>query len=299
MSENEDDIFIPTIIINILIILITIYVLILYIKSKELRSYSCAHILNLCIIFFLDNVIRIIPVSDDNSYKVIQYIQAWLLTSFDKTILLLLTVQVFTIYIAKMKTDFYLNNKRVIFFTNLFGSLGLSLLIGGLYALNGLDKYGIYFYVKGSDTKKICDTAFNSIFLFFNTFFCGVIILNLAIKKGEMQQGIIDKDTNYKHDLFRMILMFLANSFLFIESYLIIYDILEPYNFIDLYYLISCLIVSLIYAINKIIIRETKKLFCSSKNKGKERTNTYNYVSKTSSKKTVSNRENSIDEEDD
>ena len=114
MSE-ENVIFIPTLIINILIILITIYILILYIKSKELRSYSCAHILNLCIIFCLDNILRIIPISEDDSYIVFHYIQAGLLASFDKAILLLLTVQVFTIYIAKMKTTFYQNHKRAIF----------------------------------------------------------------------------------------------------------------------------------------------------------------------------------------
>ena len=292
MSDNNE-IFIPTIIINVIIILITIYILILYIKSKELRSYSCAHILNLSIVFCLDNIIRLIPIPVDDSYKIFHYIQAWLLASFDKTILLLLTVQVFTIYIAKMKTQFYLNHKKAIFLSNLLGSIGLSLLIGGLYLLNGLDVYGIYYYVLGNNIKKVCDTVFNSIFLFFNTFFCGVIILNLAIKKGEMEKQIIDTDTDYEHDLCRMILMFFANSFLYIESFLIVYDILV----IDLYYLISCFIINLIYSINPIVISETKKLFCEPNDKNRGRAKTYETYSHFSSKVSNDNEmRNSSDE---
>ena len=48
---------------------------------------------------------------------------------------------------------------------------------------------------------------------------------------------------------------------MFVESYLIIYDIM-PADFIDLTYLISCLLVDLYYTINKIIIKETMKIFC-------------------------------------
>ena len=165
----------------------------------------------------------------------------------------------------------------------------MSLLIGGLYLFYGLDQYGIYYYVYGSDnSKRIFDTIFNSVFLFFNTFFCGVVILNLAIKKGEMEKeelekGMVDSDTNYKHDLCRMILMFFANSILYIESFLIIYDILVPVEFIDLYYLISCLIINLIYAINEVVIKETKKLFCNPQNDKANRFKTYNTISHTDS----------------
>ena len=44
-------------------------------------------------------------------------------------------------------------------------------------------------------------------------------------------------------------------------SYLIIYDKI-PADFIDLIYLISCFLVDLYYTINKIIIKETMKIFC-------------------------------------
>ena len=55
--------------------------------------------------------------------------------------------------------------------------------------------------------------------------------------------------------------MFLINSFMFVEAYLITYDKL-PDDFIELIYLISCFLVDIYYTINKIIIKETMKIFC-------------------------------------
>ena len=69
-------------------------------------------------------------------------------------------------------------------------------------------------------------------------------------------------------------LIFFANSIFFIESFLLIYDKLSvPDDFIDLVYLTTCLLVNLVYAINKKVIKETKKLFCKCKQK--KRINTY------------------------
>ena len=48
---------------------------------------------------------------------------------------------------------------------------------------------------------------------------------------------------------------------MFIESFLIIYDKM-PSDYIDLIYVISCLLLDLYYAINKIIIKETMRIFC-------------------------------------
>ena len=55
--------------------------------------------------------------------------------------------------------------------------------------------------------------------------------------------------------------MFFFNSALFIESYLIIYNKIKIEN-IDIIYLTTCLFVDLYYTINKIIIKETLRIFC-------------------------------------
>ena len=261
MNENES-IFIPTIVLNFIIILITFYLLFLYIKSEEFFSYSCVHILNLSLILSIDNVVRLLLMPKSwSEYEIFRYFQAFILVALDKFILLVLTVQVFIIYVGIMKTEFYFDHEKAIFLTTFLGSLFLSLLFGGLYLLFGIVKYGAYYYAKGNNTKTILDTIFNSVFLFFDTFFCSVIILNMVRKKDKIKDSMID--TDYEHHLFKIILMLVANSLLYIESFLILYDKLPVTDdYIDLVYLVTCLIVDLIYSINRKVILESKKLFC-------------------------------------
>lgn len=254
---------IVTFVMNGLIILISIYVLFLYIKSEQFHSYSCAYIVILSISILVDNILRIIPIGRQADINALSYIQAFILTSLDKYILLALTLQIFIIYLGIMKTNFYYDHKKAIFYISLFSGLGLSFLIGGLYLIYGLTSYGIYNYIFGDgNSKYIFDTIFNSIFLGLNTFFCIIIILNVCIRKEEIEKEMLNEN-EYEHDLYRIIIMFIANSFIYIESFLIIYDKLPvPDNFIDLVYIITCLIINLIYAINKVVIKETKRIFC-------------------------------------
>ena len=287
MSEEEEEekveitpALVTTFVINGLIIIITLYLAFLYIKSKEFHSYSCGHILILSFLIFLDNAIRLIPISSKDKYKAFHYIQAFVLTALDKCILIVLVVQMFTVYMAIMMTEFYFNHKKAIFFSAFFGTMAISLLISGLYLLFGLDKYGIYYYVHGTETKQICDTIFNSIFLVFNTFFCGIIILNIALRKEQIEKDMANESA-LEHELIRMILMTIANTIMYIESFLIVWDKLPvPDEYIDLVYIITCLIINFIYAINSLVIQETKKIFCISLNSS--RTKTYNYSSKLS-----------------
>ena len=261
MNENES-IFIPTIVLNFIIILITFYLLFLYIKTEEFFFYGCIHILNLSLILSIDNIVRLLLIPKSwSEYQVLHYFQAFILVALDKFILLVLTVQVFIIYVGVMKTEFYFEHEKAIFLITFLGSLFLSLLFGGFYLLFGIVKYGCYYYAKGNNTKTILDTIFNSVFLFFDTFFCSVIILNMVRKKDKIKESM--NDTDYEHHLFKIILMFIANSFLYIESFLILYDKLPVTNdYIDLVYLVTCLIVDLIYSINRKVILESKKLFC-------------------------------------
>jgi hypothetical protein len=152
--------------------------------------------------------------------------------------------------------------------------MGLSFLIGGLYLLFGLDVYGLYYYVHGNDTKSIIDTIFNSVFLFFTLFFGVIIILNISIRKEEIEKGMVNEN-DYEHNLGRIILMLIGNSLIYVESFLIIHDKMPVHDdLIDLVYIITCLLINLIYAINKIVIRETKRIFCKKLFQKKIPTNT-------------------------
>ena len=289
MDENES-IFIPTLILNFFIILITFFLLFLYLKTGKFYSYECAHLLNLSLILCIDNIVRVLLIPKSwNKIQILQYFQAFILVFLDKFILLVLTVQIFLIYLGIMKTEFYYQYEKVLFFSTFFVSLGMSILFGGFYLFFGVVKYGVYYYAKDNKTKKIIDTIFNSVFLFFNTFFGVIIIINMIIRKDVLKEIVINND-NYIHSLYKMILMFIGNSLLYIESYLIIYDKLPvPFDYIDLVYLVTCLLINLIYAINKKIIYETKKLFCKNLCRKKEnlKINTFENSSKSSNKNTI------------
>ena len=261
-SDFDTPELIVTLVMNGLIILISIYVLFLYIKSEQFHSYSCAYIVILSISILVDNILRVIPIGRQDHINALSYIQAFILTSLDKYILLALTMQVFIIYLGIMKTNFYYAHKKAIFYISFFSGLGLSFLIGGLFLMNGLTCYGLYNYVDDLGNKGTFDTIFNSVFLGLNTFFCIIIILNICIRKEEIEKEMLNEN-DYEHDLNRMIIIFITNTLFYVESFLIIYDKLPvPDNYIDLVYIITCLIINLIYTINKVVIKETKKIFC-------------------------------------
>ena len=241
--------YVSTFVLIWLIILIVLYVIFIYIKSKEFHSYSCAYIIILNISILIDNIFRIIPISDDKTkYKWLQFIQAFILASLDKYILLALTLQVFIIYLGIMKTDFYYKHKKAIFYITFFTSMGLSFLMGGLFLLGDVTDYGLYWYTKDNSIKKIFDNIFNSVFLTLNTFFCIIVIINICIRKEEIEKGMLNEN-DYEHDLNRMIIIFITNTLIYVESFIIIHDVINIKGvYIDLIYLVSCLILTLIYS---------------------------------------------------
>ena len=261
MKDMKDKIFIPTLILNIFIIIISFYLTILYIKSKTLHIYPCYNFLILSFVIFLDNIFRIIPLDNNDVFK---YIQAFLLTSLDKLILSIIIFETFIIYLGVVKTKFYYKNEKIIFFSGLISNLIISFTLGGIfvYISDDLEKYGIYYYCEGNYTKKIIDLIYNSIYLFINTFCILILLLYMSTKKEEAEEGIIE-DLDYGRHYMKILLMFIFNSLAFIESYLIIYDKLPvPDEYIDLVYLVTCLLIDLFYTLNKIIYKETLKIFC-------------------------------------
>ena len=158
------------ILMSIIAIVISSYLAFLYIKMKEFHSFTCGFIIALSFSIPFDNILKLTPINSNSSYKVFQSIQAVLLALSDKFILLVLIGQALIIYFGEIKVKVYSRRKKVIFYSILFGSLGLSFLMGLLYLLFGVSKYGIYFYIEAKIAKKIIDTIFNSILLVGNTF---------------------------------------------------------------------------------------------------------------------------------
>jgi hypothetical protein len=258
---------IVTYIANSFIILITFYLIFLYIKGKEFHQKKVFNIILLGMTLFFDNILRLIPMD----VYILRHIQAFLLTFFDKLILTTITSQALIIYFGACQTRLYYKNELAMFLVPLILGLAISAALTILYIIiankevgNGgitnFDGKNNYFYVIGTDLKVLCDTIFNGVFLFVNVFCSVVLLIFLSQKKKKAELGIIE-DLDYGHHHLKIILMFILNSMMFIESFLIIYDKM-PSDYIDLIYVISCLLLDLYYAINKIIIKETMRIFC-------------------------------------
>ena len=258
---------IVTYIANSFIILITFYLIFLYIKGKEFHQKKVFNIILLGMTLFFDNILRLIPMD----VYILRHIQAFLLTFFDKLILTTITSQALIIYFGACQTRLYYKNELAMFLVPLILGLVISAALTILYiiiankevgdgGITNFDGKNNYFYVIGTDLKVLCDTIFNGVFLFVNVFCSVVLLIFLSQKKKKAELGIIE-DLDYGHHHLKIILMFILNSMMFIESFLIIYDKM-PSDYIDLIYVISCLLLDLYYAINKIIIKETMRIFC-------------------------------------
>ena len=266
MAENPDDlnegIFIVTIILNSFIILISFYLAFLFIKSKTFHTFPCYNMVIFSLILFVDCILRLIPTK---SWAVaFQYIQAFLLSTFDKLILATLTMHSVIFYLGTVYTDTYYKNEKKIFIISFIISGVVSIVLTSIYLKEGVHQPGkrYYFYVNqpGICFKYYADIVFDSVFFAPNFFCCLILLCYIYRKKREAQSGLIE-DIDYSRRFIRVSLLFWLNMATFTESYLIIFGVLQG-EFVDLIYLMTCLIIDLYNSINRTVIKETLKIFC-------------------------------------
>ena len=259
-NERNEGIFIVTIILNSFIIIISFYLAFLFIKSKTFHTVPCYNMIIFSLILFLDCILRLLPTK--SWAEAFQYIQAFLLSFFDKLILATLTMHSVIFYLGTVYTDTYYKNEKKIFIISFIISGIVSIVLTSIYLKEGVhqpDKR-YYFYVNQDSFKFFADIVFDSVF-FVPTFFCCLILLMYIYrKKREAQSGLIE-DIDYSRRFIRVTLLFLLNMATFTESYLIIFGVLQG-EFVDLIYLMTCLIIDLYNSINRTVIKETLKIFC-------------------------------------
>ena len=276
MASVGDDIMIY--ILNTIIILITLFLIFLYIKSKTFKIFPCYNIMIISFIVLFDDIFRIIIPKDSNVGNWFKYLQAIMLTFFDKFLLTTITCQAVITYLGVCKTKLYFKNERAIFFSSLIIGFLISAILTVVYFLipdkqkdnQEIPKKPIkydndfyyYYYVDDCLGKRISDSIFNGISLTINLFATIKLLIYLSQKTKEASLGFIE-DLDYRHHHTKIVLMFLVNSSIFIESYLIIYDQFGD-TYIDLIYVLSTFLIQLYYTINKLIITETMKIFCKT-----------------------------------
>ena len=261
-EKPEKKILIPIIFLNSFMILISLYLSILYIKSKRLHILACANFIILSFIILFDNIFRIIPLPEDK--EALHYGQAFLLIFLDKLLLSTIVFQTFITYFGVVKTKFYYKHEKKIFFSGFIINLIICIVLAIVFLTisEELESYGLYYYCQDKTAKHTTDAIFNGIYLFINSFCIIILLIYMSTKKEEAEEGIIE-DLDYGKHFSKILSMFIINTLAFIESFLIIYDkIPVPDDYVDLVYLITCLIIDLFYTMNKIIMKETLKLFC-------------------------------------
>lgn len=256
---------IPLIILNIIIIIISLYLIFLFFKSKSFHKYPCYNMIIFSFIILLDNILRIIPINEDkNKCSTVENVIAYFIVFFDKLILATLSMQALIYYLGVLKSNFYSTYESKIFYITFIFSLLISGSLAGIYMKNGTVAYNSYYcYCRDKRYKKVMDDIFNSIYLLISIYCSIVPLMYIFRKKKEVESGLID-DLNYSHHFNRILITLLLNILTFVISFLIIYDKL-PSDYVDLIYLIVCLIDDLFNCLNEEVYKETLKIFCKKK----------------------------------
>jgi hypothetical protein len=289
-DEFGDNIFyfIPVIALNTIIILVVGFLSFLFIKNKSFHDYSCYYVIIYNWILLIDNLFRILPFDDNDKdggecQKTTGRIQGFVLVFLDKLILAIITSQTIIYYLGYYKADSYFSHERLIFFLTLFLSLIISGALSIIIYLEG-DKtentnvYNqIYCYCESSKFKELADPILNGIYLLINLYCILVLFRYISRKKKEAESGLIE-DLDYKHHYVKILLMLFVNPLLFIEIFIIVHadSFIENnlilnifYLVIDIVYLTTLLLIDLVYSLNKIIFKETLKIFCKKTYKEK------------------------------
>ena len=258
---------IATLVVNGIAILLGIFITIFYIICKVLHTYPCYNKLTVNLIILVDNIIRIIPLAlyeNDNLNDFLKNAQAFLLIFFDKFFLIILSNQIVIQYLGIMHTNFYFNNEKKIFIFGTILSAIISIALAWIFIIGGYEykKDKLYYYGRNDlGYKKVIDTVYYSILLAVNLFCLIIIIINSSVwNKKSKSEGM--ENIYYEHNFIQSLLKFIVNTLTYVVSFLIIYRTISGYGITDLVYLLSCLIVNIVYCVNKVVLEEFYKKFC-------------------------------------
>ena len=261
---KKNEIFIPTIILNIIIILICLYLFILFVKNKTFHSWPCINIITFSLIVMLDNILRLLPFNNHNgNITTEENIQAFLLVFFDKLLVSTLTMQSIIIYLGVFFIDYYLVHEKIIFIITFLIGFIISIILSTIIFVNGeIEEFAIYCYVEENYLNKIIDTSLNGIYILINIFCNLCSLLYVSSKKKEAEKGQIE-DLNYKHTFYRIIALSILNILTFLEILLIVHGVFKGET-ADILYLITCLSIAIYNGFNEVVIKETLKIFCKN-----------------------------------
>ena len=163
-----------------------------------------------------------------------------------------------------MHTNFYFEKEKKIFIFGTILSAIISIALAWIFIIGGYEykKDKLYYYGRNDlGYKKVIDTVYYSILLAVNLFCLIIIIINSSVwNKKSKSEGM--ENIYYEHNFIQSLLKFIVNTLTYVVSFLIIYRTISGYGITDLVYLLSCLIVNIVYCVNKVVLEEFYKKFC-------------------------------------
>ena len=250
-----------------LIIIITLFLIIIYIKSKTFRSYPCYLNIILSSVILIDNIFRLIHMGEgnaDNNDEEKTFLcktQAFLLAVFDKLMLASMTINSYLTYVGFTNNEFYKTHIKSLFTISMIVGLLLSVVLAFIFCIDHEPaEYANVCYVWASAFKEETDAIVTIILACIN-FFC---ITNLLLHISNTIKEIVTfrNKNDYSRHYYRIIASLFINAITFLIVLLIIGDSLfVDDDYIDLCYIVDALIVDLFYTCNKTVINEVKKLF--------------------------------------
>ena len=275
--EAKDIAYIINIIVAIFMAIITLYLIILYIKSESFHTYSCYYIIIMSAVILLDCLLQFIPASfgGQGEYEGWEFLKDLVTIFFDKLILTISTMQIIVIYMAVIHSNYFISNERKVF----IGGIVISLIIsGGLAAIYSSIRWvtlpsGITIYdenenddEKGEESykrtvaRKVIEIIFCIVLFIANVFCLGVVLGHISKKRKEAKEGINDNSFDYEKQLTRFLVILFINVIAILVSGIIMnLKLVKEYD--EIIYLVVCFAIDLCYSINKTLYKETLKLF--------------------------------------
>ena len=264
-----------------IIAFITICLIFIYLKTKEMHSNAGYLNIIFCFVVLINNILRLIPTFDDDGSSsknedkhnggITCKIQGFSLALFDKLLLVIMTIYSIITTFGMVRYDSYHKKEKCYFITLIISGFGLSLLLTVIFAINGINSFDDICYVNSGDKvdKKLIDTIATSI-LFFINIYCNVRLLFFIRRLINEKRMSVTSDQksirNYSFYLKKYFLIFIINDLAFVMVILIILDkFFEKDEFISLSYIILNLLLIIFYAMNSRVFKEWKKLICCEK----------------------------------
>ena len=261
----------PTIhlIFSILNAIFSVFIVIMYIKSRFSNSYAYYFNILFTLVICIRNILRIIQKSEADAFC---YIQAFILSTLDKLIQIQISSYSVINYIGLFQMKFYQNNEKHIFIFLTAFSVMYSLILSTIFISQGLSGEAYCCYVKtGATLKRVLDTLFSIILLLVNVSISIKIIITLCQNKK--------KESNNKNRLasirLHLVRFFSEIIFVTLIFLIVIFTVNKIFtedkakDIKEITYEILLLIMELFYTMNREIFKEIKRIILCQKDNNK------------------------------